>query len=100
MKPSAFFVNVARGGFVNYEALATTLRENKIAGVGLDVFWEEPVDPTDAVFGYKVIATPHIGAATDTAYSGIARRVGENVKRLQRGEPVANCANAARIYPN
>ena len=98
MKPSAFLVNVARGGFVNHEALETTLRNNKIAGVGLDVFWEEPVDPSDPVFGYNVIATPHVGAATDSSYRGIARKVSDNVKRLQKGQPVASCANAAQVY--
>jgi len=99
MKPSSLLVNVARGGFVDREALEATLRENKIAGVGLDVFWEEPVDPSDPIFGYNVIATPHIGAATDTGYGGIARKVAENVKRLQKGERIANCANAEQIYP-
>lgn len=98
MKPSAFFINMARGGFVDRDALEEALREKKIAGAALDVFWEEPVNPSDPVFNYNVIATPHIGAATDTGYAGIALRLGENVKRLQRGERIQNCANADQVY--
>lgn len=98
MKSSAFFINVARGGFVDRDALDEALRTKKIAGAALDVFWEEPVNPADPVFNNNIIATPHIGAATDTGYAGIALRVGENIKRLQRGERILNCANADKIY--
>jgi phosphoglycerate dehydrogenase-like enzyme len=99
MKPSAFVINVARGPVIDYEALLTALKEGRIAGAGLDVFWYEPFDPTDPIFSYNVIATPHIGGATDFSLQGIAKKVAENVQRVRRGEVPLNCANADTISP-
>ncbi len=94
MKPEAFVINVARGPVLDYAALLTALREGRIAGAGLDVFWSEPFDPNDEIFQYNVLATPHIGGATDVSLQGIAKRVAENVNRLRRGEMLLNCVNA------
>jgi phosphoglycerate dehydrogenase-like enzyme len=94
MKPTSFLINVARGGLIHKEALEWALKEGVIAGVGLDVFWEEPIDPNDPLLNYNVIATPHIAGVTDISYDGIAKEVVENIKRMERGEPVLNCVNA------
>ena len=93
LKPEAFVINVARGPVLDYTALLTALREGRIAGAGLDVFWSEPFDPNDEIFQYNVLATPHIGGATDVSLQGIAKRVAENVNRLRRGEMPLNCVN-------
>src|SRR5262245_28739319 len=93
MKPSAFVINIARGPVLDYDALCTALKEGRIAGAGLDVFWYEPFDPTDPLFSYNVIATPHIGGATDLSLHGIAKKVAENINRVRRGEAPLNCAN-------
>ena len=45
MKPTAYFVNVCRGGVVREVELIEALREGKMRGAGLDVFEQEPVDP-------------------------------------------------------
>lgn len=97
MKPGAYFINVARGGFVDRETLEYALQNGKVEGIGLDVFWEEPVDPDDPIFQMNVTATPHIGAATDTGYEGIATKLSENVRRLQNGEDILNCVNLEEI---
>ncbi len=94
LKPEAFVINVARGPVLDYVALLAALREDRIAGAGLDVFWSEPFDPNDEIFQYNVLATPHIGGATDVSLQGIAKRVAENVNRLRRGEAPLNCVNA------
>ena len=93
LKPTAYVVNVARGGVIDYDALLSALREKRIAGAGLDVFWQEPMPPDDPIFAYNVIGTPHVGGATDLSFRGIARKVAENVERLRRGELPANCVN-------
>jgi phosphoglycerate dehydrogenase-like enzyme len=93
MKPNAFLINVARGPVVDYDALLAALKNGRIAGAGLDVFWQEPFDPTDPIFSYTVIATPHIGGATDLSLQGIAKKVAENINRVRRGEVPVSCAN-------
>lgn len=94
LKSEAFVINVARGPVLDYTALLAALREGRIAGAGLDVFWSEPFDPNDEIFQYNVLATPHIGGATDVSLQGIAKRVAENINRLRRGEMPLNCVNA------
>src|SRR5207248_863194 len=47
MKPTAFLINTARGPIVDQKALTRALAEKWIAGAGIDVFEEEPVDPAD-----------------------------------------------------
>ena len=93
MKSSAFVVNVARGGVIDYAALLDALQNQRISGAGLDVFWQEPVDPCDPLFDHNVIATPHIGGATDLSFKGIASRVADNIRRVKRGEMPVNCVN-------
>ncbi len=93
MKPTAFIINVARGPVLDYDATLAALKEGRIAGAGLDVFWYEPFDPKDPIFSYNVIATPHVGGATDLSLQGIAGRVADNVNRVRRGEAPLNCAN-------
>jgi phosphoglycerate dehydrogenase-like enzyme len=86
MKWDAFLINLSRGGLVDRDALEEALAAERIAGAGLDVFWEEPVDPDDPVFSYNVLATPHIAGSTDVSINGIVKAVAENIRRLERGQ--------------
>lgn len=88
MKTDAFLINLARGGLVDRDALLEALSCGKIAGAGLDVFWEEPPDPGDPIFSYNVLATPHIGGSTDISGSGIVGGVVENIRRLETGQEI------------
>jgi D-3-phosphoglycerate dehydrogenase len=60
MKPTAYLINTARGPIVDQAALTKALKENRIAGAGLDVYDQEPVDPDDPILTLdNVIVAPH-----------------------------------------
>jgi phosphoglycerate dehydrogenase-like enzyme len=87
----AFLVNPARGALVDYDALCAAVAAGRLGGVGLDVYWQEPIAPDDPLLGLpNVIATPHIAGITDRSYEEIANAVMENIERLRRGEPPLN----------
>ena len=87
----SLFVNLARGGLVEYAALTEALASGHLAGAGLDVFWTEPIDTADPLLALpNVIATPHVAGVTDRSYGQIADFVAGNVERLRRGEPPLN----------
>jgi phosphoglycerate dehydrogenase-like enzyme len=88
MKPGAFLINVARGRVVDRAALLAALREERLAGAGLDVYWNEPVDPGDPLLALpNVIATPHVANMTQETIETIARVSVENIRRVQAGLP-------------
>jgi D-3-phosphoglycerate dehydrogenase len=65
MKPSAYFINTARGGIHDEAALEAALKAGQIAGAGLDVFLKEPPDPGHPLLNMdNVIASPHIAGMT------------------------------------
>ena len=90
MKDGAFLINLSRGGIVDRDALENALASGKIAGAGLDVFWEEPPDPNDLIFSYNVMATPHIAGSTDISMRGIVKVVTENIRRLEKNHKQLN----------
>ena len=92
MKPTAYLINLSRGGIVDRDALEWALASGTIAGAGLDVFWEEPPDPDDPIFKLNIIATPHIAGSTDLSMQGIVAGVVENIQRLESGRIPLNCA--------
>jgi D-3-phosphoglycerate dehydrogenase len=68
MKPSAYIINTARGGVIVEKALIDVLKENRIAGAGLDVFEKEPPDADNPLLNMvNVVVTPHSAALTKEA---------------------------------
>jgi phosphoglycerate dehydrogenase-like enzyme len=74
MKSSAFFINIGRGETVDEDALILALKSNRIAGAGLDVFSQEPLDKESQLFSMEnVVLSPHIAGLS----SGYWNRQGE-----------------------
>jgi phosphoglycerate dehydrogenase-like enzyme len=97
MKPSAFLINTARGPIVDRNALLSALQEKRLAGAGLDVFWEEPPDPEDPLLRFPtVIATPHVAGFTREGSETLARLTSENIKRVMAGAPASYVLNAPK----
>ena len=93
IKRGAYVVNIARGPVIDYDALLAALRDGRVAGAGIDVFWREPFDPDDPLLEENVIATPHVGGSTERSLVGIGRAVAANIEQLRRGEIPSGCAN-------
>ncbi len=88
MKPTAVLVNVARGAIVDEAALVRALRENAIAGAGLDVFEQEPVvHPGLLELRQHVVLAPHLGSATEETRRAMADIAVDNVLAVLAGEP-------------
>ena len=87
MKPSAFLVNVARGGVVDQAALIEALRDGTIAGAALDVFDTEPLPSDSPLVGLdNVILTPHVAGATMETRIRMLTRSFDVVARAAAGE--------------
>jgi D-3-phosphoglycerate dehydrogenase len=104
MKPSAFLINAARGGIVDEDALATVLRERKIAGAALDVVANEPLEKDHPLINLdNVLWTPHLGAMTLEASKrgewGAAQEVVRVLEHKQPKNPVVDADEARLLLP-
>jgi phosphoglycerate dehydrogenase-like enzyme len=87
MKPTAYFINTARGPIVDQKALTLVLSEGRIAGAGLDVFEQEPTDPDDPLFKLdNIICAPHALCWTDQCFAGNGAADIAAVLAVMRGE--------------
>ena len=94
MKPTAFFINVARGPIVDEPALIDALRARRIAGAGLDVFEQEPVDPQNPLLQMDhVIVTPHALCWTDECFHAIASAGLQSVVDVSLGRRPVHLVN-------
>ncbi|MDA0225861.1 MAG: NAD(P)-dependent oxidoreductase [Proteobacteria bacterium] len=96
MKPSAFLINMARGPVVDEAALIEALRAKRIAGAGLDVFEQEPVDPQNPLLTMdNVIVTPHALCWTDQCFHDIASQGLQSVVDFSLGKRPAHPVDPA-----
>lgn len=87
MKPTAYFINTARGPIVDQKALTRVLQERKIAGAGLDVFEQEPTDPDDPLLKLdNIICAPHALCWTDQCFAGNGAADVAAVLAVMRGD--------------
>jgi phosphoglycerate dehydrogenase-like enzyme len=89
MKPSAFIVNTSRGPIIDGAALASALKEGRIAGAGLDVYDVEPLPASDALRKEpRALLTPHIGYVTAETYKLFFPGIVEAIDAWLAGKPV------------
>ena len=89
MKPTAWFVNTSRAGLVDEPALLAVLREQRIAGAGLDVFPIEPLPAHHPLLTLpNVVLTPHLGYVTRENYAVFYRDALEDILAWKAGAPV------------
>lgn len=87
MKPTAVFINVARGGLVNEKDLAKALAEGTIGGAVLDVVAQEPIAPDNVLLhAPNCMITPHISYASEESTRELRMRAVENALAMYRGE--------------
>ena len=90
MKPSAFLINVARGGCVDEAALLDALETGGIAGAGFDVFETEPLPSGSPLWqAPNMIVTPHVGGYADIYHEQCYPIVEANVEAYAAGGPGA-----------
>ena len=95
MKPTAYLVNVARGGLIDETALFEALSSGRIAGAGLDVFVNEPPQDSPLLGLPNIVVTPHLGASTDEAQEKAGISVAKSVRLALAGELVPDAVNVA-----
>ena len=94
MKPTAYFINTARGSVVDEPALIKALQEKWIAGAGLDVFEKEPVDADNPLLEMdNVVVTPHSASYSDDAFKRLRTSVGQEAARVLSGRWPKNVVN-------
>lgn len=86
MKPSAYIVNMGRGGIVDEAALAKAIDEGRIAGAGVDVFTAEPLPSDNPLMNVRnldrLILTPHIGWASAEARQRLVQMIAGNISSI------------------
>lgn len=99
MKPTAIFINVARGKLVDEAALIRALQEKWIAGAALDVFADDKNPSPELLAMPNVVATPHLGASTAEAQEQVARDAAEQVAAVLQGRAARWAVNAPVLPP-
>ena len=94
MKPTAYFLNAARGDVVDEAAMIKALEEGQIAGAGLDVLVEEPMPADHPLMKLNnVVVTPHMAAQTQETVSKLVTMAAEGTLAVLNGEKWPHVAN-------
>ncbi len=89
-QPGSYLINTARGEIVDQPALLTALKNDKLAGAGLDVYTPEPPSEEQLLASKKVLATPHAAGFGPNLLADLRKEIVETVRQYQQGEPLPN----------
>jgi D-3-phosphoglycerate dehydrogenase len=96
LKPTAYVINVARGPIIDQRALTAALQAGRIAGAGLDVFEQEPIDPNEALLTLEnVILAPHALCWTDECFYGNGTSALQSILDISAGRIPTHVVNHA-----
>jgi phosphoglycerate dehydrogenase-like enzyme len=99
MKPTAYFINVSRGGVVQENELIRALQEKQIAGAGLDVVAIEPLPEDSPLWDMpNVIITPHLSAISPVYLDRAIQLFANNLALYVQNKPLFNLIDKARGY--
>lgn len=99
MKPSAYFLNIARGTIVREADLVAALRQGLIKGAGLDVFEVEPLPADSPLWAMdNVIVTPHLAAISPYYLDRAVKLFVDNLTRYTQGREMFNLIDKAKGY--
>ncbi|PSB09746.1 D-2-hydroxyacid dehydrogenase [filamentous cyanobacterium CCP2] len=99
MRPSSYFINIARGAVVDEPALIRALSEGWIAGAGLDTFATEPLPPESLLWGLpNVFITPHCSGMSPKIVDRTIALFLDNLQRYRTGQPLRNVVNVGLGY--
>ncbi|SFB12483.1 D-3-phosphoglycerate dehydrogenase [Amycolatopsis marina] len=94
-KKGVLVVNAARGGLIDEDALADSIREGHVGGAGIDVFVTEPTTSSPLFELPNVVVTPHLGASTAEAQDRAGTDVARSTLLALRGDFVPDAVNVA-----
>ncbi len=99
IKRGALLVNIARGKLVDDDAVIAALRDGRLGGAALDVFSEEPLDPSSPYWDLpNVIVTPHTSGAMQDYWTPLVALFADNLRRFERGETLRNVVDKVAGY--
>jgi phosphoglycerate dehydrogenase-like enzyme len=99
MKPGALLVNISRGKLVDDDSVIQALRDRRLGGAALDVFTNEPLDPSSPYWDLpNVIITPHVSGAMEDYWTPLVALFSENLRRFAAGEPLLNVVDKQAGY--
>ena len=99
IKRGALLVNIARGKMVDDDAVIAALRDGRLGGAALDVFSEEPLDPSSPYWDLpNVIVTPHTSGAMQDYWTPLVALFADNLRRFECGESLRNVVDKVAGY--
>jgi phosphoglycerate dehydrogenase-like enzyme len=99
MKPSAYLIDISRGGVVDHGTLIEALNAGRLAGAALDVYPVEPLPETSPLWGMpNLILSPHVAGASPKYLERATELFAENLRRYVVNEPLLNLYDPQQGY--